>query len=42
MGKLSAIQVEQWRKAGKPVAGKSDGDGLTFISAGFIARPRMS
>lgn len=38
MGKLSAIQVEQWRKAGKPVAGKSDGDGLTFtLSKGGTA-----
>ncbi len=38
MGKLSAIQIEQWRKAGKPVAGKSDGDGLTFtLSKGGTA-----
>lgn len=38
MGKLSAIKVEQWRKAGKPIAGKSDGDGLTFtLSKGGTA-----
>lgn len=30
MGKLSDVQIRQWIKAGKPVAGKSDGDGLTF------------
>lgn len=29
MGKLSNIQIQQWIKAGGPVA-KSDGDGLTF------------
>lgn len=38
MGKLSAIQVERWRKAGKPITGRSDGDGLTFtLSAGGTA-----
>lgn len=38
MGKLSAIQVERWKKAGKPTAGKSDGDGLTFtLSKGGTA-----
>lgn len=38
MGKLSAIQIEQWRKAGNPIAGKSDGDGLTFtLSKGGTA-----
>jgi integrase len=30
MGKLTDVQIRQWVKAGKPVAGKSDGDGLTF------------
>lgn len=30
MGKLSAVQIEKWRKAGKPITGKSDGNGLTF------------
>ncbi|MBK9351391.1 MAG: tyrosine-type recombinase/integrase [Sulfuritalea sp.] len=35
---MSAIQVEQWRKAGMPIAGKSDGDGLTFtLSKGGTA-----
>lgn len=30
MGRLSDIQIRQFVKAGKPIAGKSDGDGLTF------------
>lgn len=30
MGKLSDIQIRKWIKAGKPVPGKADGDGLTF------------
>lgn len=38
MGRLSAIQIEQWRKGGKPIAGRSDGDGLTFtLSKGGTA-----
>ncbi len=46
MGKLSAVQVEQWRKAGKPIAGKSDGDGLTFTlskrgTASWVLRYRF-
>lgn len=46
MGKLSAIQLEQWRKAGQPIAGKSDGDGLTFTlskggTASWILRYRF-
>lgn len=46
MGKLSAITVEQWRKAGKPIAGKSNGDGLTFTlskggTASWILRYRF-
>jgi integrase len=30
MGKLSDIQLKAWVKAGKPIPGKSDGQGLTF------------
>jgi len=30
MGKITDVQIRNWIKAGKPVAGKSDGDGLTF------------
>jgi hypothetical protein len=30
MGKLTDIQIQAWMKAGLPLAGKSDGDGLTF------------
>lgn len=30
MGKLKDIEVQAWVRAGKPIAGKSDGDGLTF------------
>jgi integrase len=46
MGKLSAIQIEQWRKAGKPISGMSDGDGLTFTlsargTASWILRYRF-
>lgn len=30
MGKLKDIELQAWVRAGKPLAGKSDGDGLTF------------
>lgn len=30
MGKLTDLQIKGWIRAGKPIAGKSDGDGLTF------------
>ncbi len=30
MGKLKDIELQAWVRAGKPIAGKSDGDGLTF------------
>ncbi len=30
MGKLSDRQLEEWKRKGAPVKGKSDGDGLTF------------
>jgi integrase len=30
MGKLKDIEVQAWVRSGKPIAGKSDGDGLTF------------
>ncbi len=30
MGVLTDVQLRAWVKTGKPVAGKSDGDGLTF------------
>jgi len=46
VGKLTAIQVEQWRKSGKPLAGRSDGDGLTFTfsksgTASWVLRYRF-
>lgn len=38
MGKLTDLQLRKWAAAGKPLAGKSDGDGLTFtISANGTA-----
>jgi integrase len=38
MGKLTDVQLRAWVKAGKPIAGKSDGDGLTFtLSAKGVA-----
>lgn len=38
MGKLTDLQLRKWATAGKPLAGKSDGDGLTFtISANGTA-----
>lgn len=30
MGKLSDTQLKAWVRAGKAIAGKSDGGGLTF------------
>jgi integrase len=30
MGKLSDVKLRAWVRAGKPIAGKADGDGLTF------------
>lgn len=30
MGKLTDVQLREWVKAGLPIAGKSDGEGLTF------------
>ncbi len=30
MAKLKDIEVQAWIRSGKPIAGKSDGDGLTF------------
>lgn len=30
MGALTDVQLKVWLKAGKPIAGKSDGNGLTF------------
>ena len=30
MGKLKDVEVQAWVRSGKPIAGKSDGDGLTF------------
>lgn len=46
MGKLKDIEVQAWIRAGKPVAGKSDGDGLTFTlstkgTASWVFRYRL-
>lgn len=46
MGKLKDIEIQSWIRAGKPVAGKSDGDGLTFtlsanLTASWVFRYRM-
>lgn len=30
MGKLKDIEIQAWIRAGKPIAGRSDGNGLTF------------
>lgn len=30
MGKLTDRRLEEWKRAGAPIAGKSDGEGLTF------------
>ncbi len=46
MGKLKDIEVQAWIRAGKPIAGKSDGDGLTFTlsakgTASWVFRYRL-
>lgn len=46
MGKLKDIEVQAWVRAGKPIAGKSDGDGLTFTlsvkgTASWVFRYRV-
>jgi integrase len=46
MGKLKDIEVQAWIRAGKPIAGKSDGDGLTFTlsakgAASWVFRYRL-
>lgn len=39
VGKLSDVQLRHWVKAGKPITGAADGDGLTFtLSAKGAAR----
>jgi integrase len=47
MGSLSDIQLRSWVRAGKPIAGKSDGDGLTFTlstkgAASWVLRYRIA
>jgi hypothetical protein len=47
VAKLSDVQLQRWVKAGKPVAGKSDGDGLTFTlskggTATWVLRYRLA
>jgi hypothetical protein len=38
MPRLTDVQLRAWIKAGEPIAGKSDGDGLTFtLSANGLA-----
>lgn len=46
MGKLKDIEVQAWVRTGKPIAGKSDGDGLTFTlsakgTASWVFRYRL-
>ncbi len=46
MGKLKDIEIQSWIRAGKPLAGKSDGDGLTFtlsasLTASWVFRFRL-
>lgn len=46
MGKLKDIEVQAWIRAGKPIAGKSDGGGLTFTlsargTASWVFRYRL-
>jgi integrase len=46
MGKIKDIEIQAWVRAGKPIAGKSDGDGLTFTlsakgTAAWIFRYRL-
>lgn len=38
MGKLKDIEIQAWVRAGKPIAGKSDGDGLTFTLSAMDGR----
>lgn len=47
MGVLTDVQLRAWVKAGKPLAGKSDGDGLTFTlskggTASWVLRYRIA
>lgn len=47
MGKLTDTQLKAWVRAGKPIAGKSDGGGLTFTmskagTAAWVLRYRHS
>lgn len=46
MGKLKDIEIQSWVRSGKPIAGKSDGDGLTFTlsakgTAAWVFRYRL-
>lgn len=46
MGELSDVQLKVWIKAGEPIAGKSDGQGLTFTlsskgTASWVLRYRL-
>ena len=46
MGQLKHIEIQAWIRAGKPIAGKSDGDGLTFtlsanLTASWVFRYRL-
>jgi hypothetical protein len=46
MGELSDKQVQAWLRAKKPIAGKSDGGGLTFTlsasgTAAWVFRYRL-
>jgi integrase len=47
MGKLTDFQLREWVKAGQPIAGKSDGEGLTFTlskngTAAWVMRYRYA
>lgn len=47
MGALTDVQLRAWVKAGKPIAGKSDGGGLTFTlsksgAAAWVLRYRLA
>ena len=47
MGKLEDVQLKSWIKSGEPIAGKSDGQGLTFTlsskgTASWILRYRYA
>jgi integrase len=47
MGKLTDVQLREWVKVGKAIAGKSDGDGLTFTlsakgAASWVLRYRYA